>query len=71
MSIVAKRLHIRIPLGKMVSLSLGNIALDRDPAPPPVKGHSPQFLANVRCDQAAGWTKMPLDMEVSDFASHR
>ena len=27
-------------------------------------GHSPQFLANVRCGQTAGWTKMPLGMEV-------
>jgi len=30
-----------------------------------LKGHSlPQFLANVRCGQTAGLTKMPLDMEV-------
>jgi len=39
--------------------------LDGDPAPPPLKGHSrPQFSANVRCGQAAGWTKMPLGKEV-------
>jgi len=34
------------------------------PSSPPIKGHSrPQFSANVRCGQMAGWT-MPLDMEV-------
>jgi len=38
--------------------------LDGDPAPPPLKGHRPQFSANVRCGQTAGWTKMPLGMEV-------
>ena len=32
--------------------------------PPPLKGHSPQFSANARCGQMAGWIKMPLDMEV-------
>jgi len=30
----------------------------------PKAGHSPQFSANVRCGQTAGWTKMPLSMEV-------
>jgi len=38
---------------------------------PSPNGHSPQFSANVRCGQTAGWTKMPLGMEVglgpSDF----
>jgi len=29
-----------------------------------LKGHSPQFSANVRCGQIAGWTKVPLSMEV-------
>jgi len=38
--------------------------LDGDPALPPLKGHSPQFSAHVRCGQTAGWTKMPLGMEV-------
>jgi len=47
-----------------VGLSIGDIVLDGDPAPPPLKGHSPQFSANVRCGQTAGWTKMPLDMVV-------
>jgi len=34
---------IRIPLGTEVGLNLGDIVLDGDPAPPPLKGHSPQF----------------------------
>jgi len=38
--------------------------LDGNPAPPPLMGHSPQFSANVRCGQTAGWTKMTLGMEV-------
>jgi len=55
---------IRIPLGTDVGLSLGNTAIDGDPAPPPLKRHSLQFLAHIRCGQTAGWTKMPLGMEV-------
>jgi len=31
---------------------------------PSPKGHSPQFSANVRCGQMAGWIKMPLGVEV-------
>jgi len=53
-----------MPLGTEVGLGLRDIALDGDPAPPPLKGHSPKFSANVRCGQTAGWTKMPLDVEV-------
>jgi len=56
-----------IPLGAEVDLSLGNIVLGGDPAPPTLMGGtapSPQFLANVRYGQMAGWTKMPLGMEV-------
>ena len=34
-------------------------------SPSPKKGHSsPQCLAHVCCGQTAGWTKMPLGMEV-------
>jgi len=55
---------ISIPLGAEVGLSLGDIVLDRDPAPPPPKGHNPQFSANVRCGETAGWSKIPLGMEV-------
>jgi len=51
---------------------LRDIVLDGNPAPPSLQGHSPQFLASVRCGQTAGWTKMPLGMEVGlnpgDFA---
>ena len=36
-----------------------------DPAPPPQKGHNPQFLVHVGCGQTAGWIKMPLDTEVN------
>jgi len=37
-----------------VGLGPGHIVLDGDPAPPPPKGHIPQFLAHVCCDQTAG-----------------
>ena len=53
-----------MPLGTEVGFGSGDIVLDVDPAPFPLKGHSPQFSANVRCGQTAGWTKMPLGMEV-------
>jgi len=33
--------------------------------PLPLSGTAPSILANVRCGQTAGWTKMPLGMEVS------
>ena len=47
-----------------VGLSPDGVVLEGDPAPSPLKGHSPQFLTNVRCGQTAGVTKMPLGMEV-------
>jgi len=48
-----------------VGFSLGDIVLDGDQVPPPLKGHSPpNFLAHVHCGQTAGWTKMPVGMEV-------
>jgi len=53
-----------MPLGMEVGLGLRDIVLDGDPAPPPLKGHSPQFSAHIRCGQTAGWTTMPRDMEV-------
>ena len=34
------------------------------PSSPPLKGHSSRFSAHVYCGQTAGWTKMPLGMEV-------
>ena len=53
-----------MPLGTEVGLGLRDIVLDGDSGPPPVKGHSPQFSANVRRGQTALWIKMPLGMEV-------
>ena len=61
----------RIKMKRCMQVGPGHIVLDGDPALP-AKGHSPQFSANVRCDQTAGWIKMPLGMEVGlgpgDFA---
>jgi len=34
-------------LGTPVGLVPGHIVLDGDPAPPPPKGHSPQFSAHM------------------------
>jgi len=34
------------------------------PSSPQQKGHSPQFLAHICCDQTDGWIKMPLGTEV-------
>jgi len=44
---------IKMPLGMEVGRGLRDIVLDGDPAPPPLKGHSPQLLADVRCGQTA------------------
>ena len=42
--------------------------------PLPEMGTGPHFSANVSCGQMAGWTKMPLGMEVGlgpgDFVFH-
>jgi len=51
-------------LGVQVVIGHGHIVLDGDPAPPPAKGHSPQFSAHICCGQMAAWIKMPLGMEV-------
>jgi len=40
------------------------------PSPPPQKGRSPQFSANVYCGQTAGWIKMPLGTKVDLGAGH-
>jgi len=63
-----------MPLDTEVSLSAGDVVLDRDPAPP-VKGEgaqlpSPKFSAHVYCDQTAGWIKMPLCTEVGLGPGH-
>jgi len=44
---------IKVKLGTEVGLGPGHIVLDVDPAPK--KGHSPQFLAHLCCDQTVGW----------------
>ena len=36
-----------MPLGTEVGLGPGDIVLDWDPAPPPQKGHAPEFSADV------------------------
>jgi len=57
-------------LGMEVGLGPGHIVLHGDPAHPPPKkkehkkGHSPQFLAHVYCDQTTGWIKIALGTEV-------
>jgi len=57
---------IKMPHGMDVGFSPGDFLLDGDPAPPPQKGCRalPKFSTHVYCGQAAGWTKMPLAMEV-------
>ena len=55
---------IKTPLDTEVGLSLRDIVLDGDPVPSPLKGHIPEFSANVRCRKTAEWAKMPLGMEV-------
>ena len=49
MSIVAKRLDIKMPLGMEVNLGPGHIVLDEDPAPR--LRAQPQFSAHVGCGQ--------------------
>jgi len=66
MPILSKRLHISgYHLVRRYSHSLGDI-VTWGLSSPPLKGHSPQFSANVRCGHAnaAECTKMPLGMEV-------
>ena len=55
---------ITTKLGSQVGLGPGDIVLDGDPAPPPQKGHSPQFAAHICCGQMAAWIKMSLGMEL-------
>ena len=55
---------IKMKLGTQIGLGPGHMVLDGDPAPPPLKGHSPLFSANARCGQTAGWIKLPVGMEV-------
>ena len=59
-----------MPLGTEVGLGLRDIVLDGDPAPPPLKVHSPQFSASVRCGQTAGWIKITLGINVEHGPGH-
>jgi len=54
----------QMKLDIQVGLGPGHIVLDRNPGPPPPKGHSPQFSAHICCGQMARWIKMPLGTEV-------
>jgi len=56
--------RIKTKLGTQVGLGPGHIVLNGDPAPPPSKGHSPQFLAHICCGQMAVWIKMSLGIEL-------
>jgi len=51
-------------LGTKEGLGPGDIVLATQLPSPSLKGHSPQFSANVRCGQTTAWTKMPLGVEV-------
>ena len=56
--------QIKTKLGMQVGRVPGHILLGGDPAPPPLKGHSPQFSAHIFCGQMAAWIKMSLGTEV-------
>ena len=52
-----------MPLGTEIGLVLGDIVLDRDPAPHKEKHGgtaAPYFSTHVHCGQTAGWIRMPL-----------
>jgi len=51
---------IKMNLGMQVGLGPGHIVLDWDPAPPPLKGQSPQFSAHICCCQMGARIKMSL-----------
>jgi len=55
---------IKMKLGMQVGGGAGHIVLDENPAPPPIKGQSPQFLAHIYCGQTSGWIKMLLGTEI-------
>ena len=56
--------RIKMKLGTQVRLGPGHTVLDGDPAPPPPKGHSPQFSAHISCGPVAAWIKMSLGMDL-------
>ena len=57
-------------LGVQVGIGPGHTVLYGEPAAAPPKGHSPQFLDHICCDQMAGWIKMALGMEVGLSPGH-
>ena len=63
--------RIKMKHGMQVGLGPGHIVLDGDPAPPPPKGHRPQFSAHICCCQMAAWIKMSLGkklgLDLGDF----
>ena len=57
--------RVKMKLGMQVGLVPGHIVLDGNPAPSPLKEHSPpQFSAHICCGQMAECIKMSLGMEV-------
>jgi len=52
--------RIKMKLSMQVGLGPGHIVLGGDPAPPPLKGHTPHFRPTICCGQMAAWIKMPL-----------
>jgi len=66
--------RIKMKLGMQVGLGPGHIVSDWDPAPPPQRGHAPQFSAHICCGQMTPWIKMSLGMELGlgprDFVLH-
>ena len=56
--------RIKMKLGTQVGPGPGHIVIGGDPAPPPLKGHSPQFSARICCGQMAAWINMSLGIEV-------
>jgi len=62
---------IKMPPGREIGLSPGDIVLDGDPArPPPTGGRAPNFRPMSIMASTAGWIKMPLGMEVGLGAGH-
>jgi len=61
---------IKMPLGTMVGLGPGNIALDADPSTTQGAQSLPRISAHVCCGQTAGWIKMPLGTNVGLGPGH-
>ena len=55
---------IKIKLGTQLGLGPGHVVLHGEPAPPPLKGHSPPIFGPYVVAKMAGWIKMPFGTEV-------